>query len=155
MKRIEKEKKRLEKQALKQNPNHIPTNFWEDCEGSIEGGEMWWCERRKQCLNELLADYKYPLQKILSEDQILNLRKMALIDAQSANAKENDKEKSYSRCESKKFKESQAPRENERPRRTAAAIANIQMSSGNPANAFRTKNSLELVEVQRYLNEHQ
>jgi hypothetical protein len=29
-------------------------------------------------MNEIIQDYKYPLQKILSEDQIMNLRKMVI-----------------------------------------------------------------------------
>ena len=53
------------------------------------------------------------------------------------------------RCESKKYKESKVPppREIERPRRTAAAIANIQLTSSNPNDSFRAQNTHELVEV--------
>jgi hypothetical protein len=34
--------------------------------------------RQKMCMNEKILGYKYPLQKILSEDQIMNLRKMII-----------------------------------------------------------------------------
>ena len=45
----------------------------------------------------------------------------------------------------------------DRPKRNAAAIANIQMgiSNSNPNDSFKANNMHELVEVQRFLNEYQ
>ena len=64
---------------------------------------------------------------MLSEDQILNLRKMVLDKETSKNGKEaGPKEKNYTLCQSKKIKEAKMiPRETERPKRLAAAVANI------------------------------
>lgn len=65
IKRIEKEKKKLEKQMQKRE-NAIENNrIWEDCEDNgkrPEGApDPWWYSRRKVCLNEIIGEYKYPM----------------------------------------------------------------------------------------------
>ena len=61
------------------------------------------------CMNDIINEYKYPLQKILSEEQILGLRKMVLgwegIGAGPQKEVGARKEKNFTLCESKKMKE--------------------------------------------------
>ena len=56
-------------------------------------------------MNEIIGEYKYPLQKMLSEDQILNLRKMVMQawegGASSSNQGGSKKEKNFVMCETK------------------------------------------------------
>ncbi len=63
IKRLEKEQKRLEKQLHKQGSSSAVA-IWEDG----ENGEQWWHYGKKMCMNDIITDYKYPLQKMLSED---------------------------------------------------------------------------------------
>jgi len=61
LKRQEKEQKRIEKQ---QHKHGSTVAIWEDG----ETGDPWWQYGKKICLNEIISEYKYPLQKMLSED---------------------------------------------------------------------------------------
>jgi hypothetical protein len=63
LKKMERDKKRLEKAKLKQL---AVARVWEDSEGG--GVDPWWYAKRKLCLNEIIQHYKYPMQKMLSED---------------------------------------------------------------------------------------
>lgn len=67
--------------------------------------EPWWYDVTKDKLQEFINRFKYPLQKIYSEEQIISMIKMqGSIDKKEFGTRIN-KEKNYHQCESKKIKE--------------------------------------------------
>eukprot|EP00347_Sterkiella_histriomuscorum_P006564 403352292 len=158
VKKIEKLRKQQEREKAM-----LSRDSRQDYYNPKDGEVPYWHILSKDKFQDLINNYKYPLQRMLTVEQIQNMRKM-LVQENNDGQKGGvgtKKEKAYSRCETKKQQEKYrnaaaiAARESSRPRRQAAQNANIQMnlSSKDPDDSFRAQNQHELVECQRFLTE--
>ncbi|CDW84650.1 histone h2a deubiquitinase mysm1 [Stylonychia lemnae] len=153
LKRQEKERKQKEKER---KVMQLDKN--QDYYNPKEGEEPWWHVLNKEKFPDLLNFYKYPLQKMLSIEQIQSMRKMlGQSNPEQRHYSSEAKEKAYVRNETKKQQERNKALQarDTRPRRQAAQNASIQMnlSAKDPDDSMRASNQHELVECQRYLTE--
>lgn len=132
----------------------------------------WWLAIKKRNFFDCVDEYKYPMSKFLSHEQIAAMRKTLVNSGQSSIETRRDTKDnaSYSCNETSKKKKPAGGRPEQpvpsgRPRRAAAKNASIQMelsamnfdeSLHTTASGFATgRNMHELVEPQRFFQERE
>ena len=93
----------------------------------------WWHMQKKEPFLEIVEEYRYPLTRMYSNDQINAMRKCLNQKDSTFGIKVKEKDTNFNQTEFSKKKQRLAAeakvkvRESSRPRRMAAQNANIQM----------------------------